>query len=86
MENPGHADCADLLEEIQTFLDGEMDGDRSRELQAHLEACCPCASYLESARATRDALGRLRFLRACGEDDRERLRHCLDEVRLKLRP
>jgi anti-sigma factor RsiW len=85
MENSGHTDCAELFEEIQTYLDGDLDGDRARDLLAHIEACCPCGAYLDSARATRDALERLRHLGACGEDDRERLRLCLDEVLRKLR-
>ena len=86
MDHPGHADCGDLLDKIHGYLEGEVEGRDARELLGHLEACDPCRAYLESVAATRGALGRLRLLEVWGDDDRDALRRCLDEVRRKVCP
>lgn len=85
MEHSGHADCGELLDQIHGYLEGELDSGGVRELLSHLESCGSCRAYLESAAATRGALGRLRLLEVWGEGDRDALRRCLDEVRKKVR-
>ncbi len=42
-----HPHCADLAERIERFLDGDLDRDETRELDAHLEDCLPCTSERE---------------------------------------
>ena len=42
-----HPHCEDLAERIERFLDGELDGDEMRELDAHLDDCLPCTSERE---------------------------------------
>ena len=42
-----HPHCEDLAERIERFLDGELDRDEARELDAHLDDCLPCTSERE---------------------------------------
>lgn len=41
------ANCHDLAERIERFLDGDLDASEARELDAHLDACLPCTSERE---------------------------------------
>jgi len=38
----GDLDCADALERVYLFLDGEIRETDAREAKRHLEACTPC--------------------------------------------
>jgi anti-sigma factor RsiW len=52
--------CRELVEVITDYLEGTLpERDRAR-LEAHLEECPYCASYLEQMRDTIAALGELR--------------------------
>jgi mycothiol system anti-sigma-R factor len=42
-----HPHCADLAERIERFLDGDLDADETRELDAHLDDCLPCTGERE---------------------------------------
>ena len=42
-----HPHCEDLAERIERFLDGDLDRDEARELDAHLDDCLPCTSERE---------------------------------------
>ena len=35
-------DCKESLEELYSFLDGELTEERRAHIQAHLEGCPPC--------------------------------------------
>jgi len=35
-------DCANSLQELYAFLDGELTDDRRVHIQAHLDGCLPC--------------------------------------------
>ena len=35
-------ECDDLLHELAHFLHGELDAERTKHLQSHLEECPPC--------------------------------------------
>ncbi|MGH7458433.1 MAG: zf-HC2 domain-containing protein [Longimicrobiaceae bacterium] len=37
-------DCAQVMEELWAYLDGELSADRMAEIDAHLEKCAPCFS------------------------------------------
>lgn len=39
---PHETDCSDVLDMVDEFLDGEIDGDRRVLIAAHLEECSPC--------------------------------------------
>lgn len=47
-------ECADALERLEAFLDGELPGTDVEDLREHLTACYPCterASFEEQLRA-----------------------------------
>lgn len=39
---PGAGDCAESLQELYTFLDGELTIERRQHIRAHLEGCQNC--------------------------------------------
>jgi len=44
---------------LSAYLDGELDGPRKAEVEAHLAACPECAALLEAITIARDALASL---------------------------
>lgn len=44
--------CADFMEEIGNYLDGELAGDVRARLEAHLAHCKTCTVICDSARKT----------------------------------
>jgi mycothiol system anti-sigma-R factor len=39
---PHETPCADVLDRVYEFIDGELDSDRRREIKTHLDECAPC--------------------------------------------
>lgn len=69
--------CDECLEIMWQYLDGELDGVSSDELQRHLEQCRACFTHAEFERALK-----ARVRRACGGEQappalRERLTRLL---------
>lgn len=83
MEEGRHPGCGELLEAIHALVDGEGEG--REELLRHLEECLPCRGYLDSARATRRALGALGETEACTAEERADIEACLGEVLRRVR-
>ena len=48
-------ECEKYIEAISAYFDGELDGFEKAELEAHLETCENCRSYLEAIKAISDA-------------------------------
>ncbi len=50
-EQPSAIDCAEALDRLYEYLDGELTAERTEEVKAHLESCAPCMaiSLFESA-------------------------------------
>ena len=40
--NPHETPCAEVLDRVYEFIDGELDGERRHEIKHHLEECAPC--------------------------------------------
>ena len=49
---PGGISCRELVELVTAYLDGALDSDASRRMEAHLQLCAPCAEYVEQVRTT----------------------------------
>ena len=49
--------CQEVVEIVTDYLEGVLDGPTVRELEAHLELCPHCLTYLEQMRRTIDELG-----------------------------
>ncbi len=43
-------DCEQVLRQVWTFLDGELDDAQSREIQAHIAECADCGPRFEFQR------------------------------------
>ena len=44
--------CRELVEFLETYLDGELSDEVGRRFDEHLAACTECAAYLETYRET----------------------------------
>jgi anti-sigma factor RsiW len=52
--------CAELVELITDYLEGELPARDRRRFEAHITACDGCDAYLEQMRQTISLTGRLR--------------------------
>ena len=51
--------CIDVVELLTDYLEGALDPDTAAAVEAHLDRCPPCVTYLDQLRATVAALGRV---------------------------
>ena len=49
--------CRQAVDLMAEYLDGRLDADQARRLEAHLAGCPHCSEYLAQLRVTIDALG-----------------------------
>ncbi len=50
-------ECIDLVELVTEYLEGTLDEQRRETIDAHLQLCDGCASYVEQMRQTMQQLG-----------------------------
>ena len=72
-DRPRPIDCAEVMERLYEYLDGELTTEREAEVKAHLQACAPCTA-LSSFEATF-----VRFLEA-----RTRTRKAPEELKKRI--
>lgn len=72
-DRPGAIDCAEVMERLYEYLDGELTTERSDEVKAHLQDCAPCTA-LSSFETTY-----IRFLEA-----RTRTRNAPEELKKRI--
>lgn len=53
---PGGIDCHEVGKRLQQYLDGDIDADRARRIEAHLEACRECGMEAETYERIKEAL------------------------------
>jgi predicted anti-sigma-YlaC factor YlaD len=58
MTEPGLR-CTEVVELVSDYLEGELDPDTSRRVEAHLALCPPCRVYVEQVMDTARRLGGL---------------------------
>jgi anti-sigma factor RsiW len=51
--------CQDIVELVTDYLEGALDADTARAVEAHLAGCDGCQTYLDQMRSTAAALGRV---------------------------
>ncbi len=56
----GSMSCGDVLEVIQSYIDGEIDADTARKVAAHLDRCHPCVNEERMYTQIKASLGRRR--------------------------
>jgi anti-sigma factor RsiW len=49
--------CQEIVELVTDYLEGALDPDMAAEVEAHLQLCDGCDTYVEQMRATIRALG-----------------------------
>ena len=58
--DPGHrVVCRQIVDLLADYLEGELDDSLGRDVQAHLEVCPECRTFLDQVRTTRSLLGQL---------------------------
>jgi anti-sigma factor RsiW len=50
---PGGISCREVVEIVTDYLDGALAPEDRARMETHLEACPPCATYVEQIRTTR---------------------------------
>jgi predicted anti-sigma-YlaC factor YlaD len=68
-----HEQCKALFDLLSSYLDSEMEGASCGELERHMSECEPCRRYVDSLRATRDALVLLGGQSSLTEEESESL-------------
>ncbi len=61
--------CSEILERMFTFIDNELDGADSGQIQQHLDDCGPCLEKYDLERHVKELIAR-----KCGEHAPEALR------------
>ena len=69
-----HGDCDDSLEQLYTFLDGELTEERRAVIHHHLEECSPCLETFDF-----EAELRVVIARRCHEEVPDSLRRRVAE-------
>ena len=50
--------CDEVLEDLELYIDGELDPERASRLAAHLAGCSPCLRRAEFKTRLREIVGR----------------------------
>jgi anti-sigma factor RsiW len=48
----GGISCREVVEIVTDYLEGKLDPDVARRLEAHLQLCPPCVEYVQQVRTT----------------------------------
>lgn len=59
MTTPRDVACRELVELLTDYLEGALPPDRVADVEAHLQSCPPCVTYVEQMRATIAATGKV---------------------------
>lgn len=76
----GPISCAEALERVNEFLDGELEGVAPEVIRAHFEACARCYPHLRFEQSFRKALCRALSREKAPPELRARLRTLIDEA------
>lgn len=70
--------CGELLNTINDYLDGELDGEKCRDLEQHLKDCVDCNTIANTMRKTLELYHEAGDQDCLPEDVRDRLFACLE--------
>ena len=54
----GHTECHDAIETLYQFLDGQLDDQRRKVIQQHLDDCAPCLGAFDFETELRSVIAR----------------------------
>jgi mycothiol system anti-sigma-R factor len=80
---PHATDCREVLEQVYSYLDGELTGEDVARIREHLEECSPCLAEYDLDVALK-ALVRRSCCERAPEELRARILVRLTEVRVEL--
>ena len=56
---PAHIPCIEVVELLTDYLEGALDEELQRRVEAHLELCPPCVVFLDQLRSTINSIEQL---------------------------
>jgi mycothiol system anti-sigma-R factor len=81
---PHDKDCAEVIEAVYLYLDGEIDDAMRREVRVHLDECAPCLRQFGIEQEVKALVARCCGGEAAPDGLKERLMVRLQEVRIEL--
>jgi len=70
-----------LMDCLSDYLDGELDADRCSQIEAHMADCECCREFVESLKASLEAVHRLDRVEAPDDTCREALARLMQQCR-----
>ncbi len=68
--------CTDVIQEMANYIDGDLDGEMRREIEAHLKRCKDCQVVIDQTKLTVDIFCDSEMVEL-PDDVRERLHEAL---------
>ncbi len=81
---PHETDCAEVLDRVFEYLDGELTDEDVRRVQQHLDECAPCLEEHNLDLALKALVRRSCECERAPEDLRARILVQIQEIRLSL--
>ncbi len=72
-------DCDDVLHDLEHFIDGELDAERSAHLATHLGECSPCLRHADFQRKLKE------IVRSKCQEEAALPGALLERIRLQIR-
>jgi mycothiol system anti-sigma-R factor len=82
--NPHETDCAEVIEQVYLYLDGEIEDEGRAKVREHLDECAPCLRQFGLEQDVKALVARCCGGDVAPDDLKERLVLRLQEVRVEL--
>src|SRR5690606_24857514 len=82
--NPHETDCADVLDRVYAYLDGELDEDLCGESRKHLDECAPCLKEYGLDKVVKQLVAKHCGCDPVPEDLRARVMSRIEQVRVEM--
>jgi mycothiol system anti-sigma-R factor len=82
--SPHETDCAEVIEQVYLYLDGEADDATRAKVRVHLDECSPCLRQYGIEQDVKALVARCCGGETAPDSVRERLMVRLQEVRVEL--
>ena len=82
--NPHEVPCADVLEQVYVYLDGEIGPDECAKIREHLDECGPCLRQYGLDQAVKALVARSCGCELAPEDLRAKVLTRIREVRVEI--
>lgn len=79
--NPHDTDCKSVLDQLYSFIDGEVDEEYHNRIAVHLDECAPCLGEYEVERVVKALVKRSCADGGCTDEIRSRIIHGVASAR-----